>query len=321
MIIPPPQNTLAARIDRAHEDRQEPPREHMGASTLGHHCDRWLWLSFRWAVMPKFPGRVLRLFRRGQMEEATIVEDLRAAGVDIRANGNEQMRIEFAPHIGGSVDAIIESGVPEAPTKRHIAEFKTHSKKSFEEVEKDGVEKSKPMHFVQMQMYMHGTGIDRALYVAVCKDDDRIYTERVRYNAAVALWAIDRGKRLVAANRMPEPCRGASPSWYECKFCDGYDICHGSKTIKPDAVNCRTCAHSTARFANRDDGQWWCERAWVPIPSDESRKAHPCHVIHPDLVPWRLNDLKSDDQTACYEIDGQEVRNGIDGTPSVELLK
>lgn len=316
MKIPEPHNTLVARIDRAHEDRQEPPREHLGASLLGHHCDRWLWLSFRWAVMPKFPGRVLRLFRRGQLEESTIVADLLAAGVDIRANGNEQMRIEFAPHIGGSVDGIIEYGVPEAPTKRHVAEFKTHSKKSFDEVERDGVEKAKPMHYVQMQLYMHGTEIDRALYVAVCKDDDRIYTERVRYNAEVALWALERGKRIVASTRMPEPCAGASPTWYLCKFCDGFDICHGSQKIKPDAVNCRTCAHSTAR----DDG-WWCERAWIDIPREEIRKAHPCHVIHPDLVPWRLNDLRSTDQTACYEIDGREVMNGIDGQPSGELLE
>lgn len=29
--------------------------------------------------------------------------------------------------------------------------------------------------------YMIGTNLDRALYFAVCKDNDEIYTERVRY--------------------------------------------------------------------------------------------------------------------------------------------
>jgi hypothetical protein len=316
MIIPPPQNTLIARIDRAHEEQQEPPRPHMGASQLGHHCDRWLWLSFRWAVMPKFPGRILRLFRRGQNEEATIVADLKAAGVDIRANGNEQQRISFGCHIGGSVDGIIESGVPEAPNKRHIAEFKTHSKKSFDEVEAKGVQESKPMHYVQMQLYMHGTEIDRALYVAVCKDDDRLYIERVRYDAEVAVWALNRGRRIVTSPRMPEPCQGASPSWYQCKFCDGFDICHGSNQIKPDAVNCRTCAHSTAL----ESGVWHCALHDMQIPTDASRKAYPCHVLHPDLVPWKMNPDKSTDSTACYEIDGRDVMNGTDGKASVEVL-
>lgn len=316
MEIPSPQHDLAARIDRAHEEKQEPPRPHMGASQLGHHCDRWLWLSFRWAVMPNFPGRILRLFRRGQNEEATIVADLKAAGVDIRANGNEQQRISFGCHIGGSVDGIIESGVPEAPTKRHIAEFKTHSKKSFGEVEAKGVQESKPMHYVQMQLYMHGTEIDRALYVAVCKNDDRLYIERVRYDAEVAEKYLERGRRLVTADEMPPPMPGASPSWYQCKWCDAHDLCHGSKQIKPDAVNCRTCAHSTAA----EDGTWQCQHHGAEIPTDASRVAHPCHVIHPDLVPWKLNAEKSSASTACYEIDGREVMNGEDGEASKEVL-
>jgi hypothetical protein len=266
--------------------------------------------------MPSFPGRILRLFRRGQNEEATIVADLKAAGIDIRANGNEQERIDFGCHIGGSVDGIIESGVPEAPTKRHISEFKTHSLKSFDDLERNGVEKSKPMHFVQMQLYMHGTGIDRALYVAVCKNDDRLYIERVRYDAKVAEDALERGKRLVRTDELPPPMPGASPSWYQCKFCDGFDICHGSRKIKADAVNCRTCAHSTAR----ESGEWHCQHHDVLIPLEESRKAHPCHVIHPDLVPWKLNADKSSASTACFEIDGRQVMNGQDGFASVAVL-
>lgn len=52
---------------------------------------------------------------------------------------------------------------------------------------------------------MAGTKIDRALYVSVCKDDDRIYTERVRYDKAIAEKAIVRGQRIALADRMPEP--------------------------------------------------------------------------------------------------------------------
>jgi hypothetical protein len=221
MKIPESNHSIQALVDKHHESQAEPPRGHMGCSQLGHPCDRWLWLSFRWAVQPKFPGRILRLFRRGQMEEATIVSDLRAIGLDVRGAGKQQARVDFGCHVSGSIDAIVESGVPEAPKKRHIAEFKTHSKKSFDDLEKKGVADSKPEHWVQMQLYMHGTEIDRALYLAVCKDDDRIYTERINYDQAAADKAVERGRRLALSDRMPPPI-STDPSWYQCKFCDAY---------------------------------------------------------------------------------------------------
>ena len=149
---------IQALIDAAHEAKSEPSRGHMGCSQLGHQCDRWLWLSFRWAVQPSFPGRILRLFRRGREEEVNIINDLRAIGMDVR-KVSSQHRVDFGSHVSGSLDAIIDSGVPEAPSSKHIAEFKTASKKAFDDLVKQGVEKSKPEHYVQMQVYMSGTKI------------------------------------------------------------------------------------------------------------------------------------------------------------------
>lgn len=303
MKIPESDNSISNLIDKHHESLAEPPRPHMGCSQLGHPCDRWLWLSFRWAVQPKFPGRILRLFRRGQLEEATIVSDLRAIGMDVRGTGRQQSRVEFGAHVSGSIDAIIEYGVPDAPRTRHVAEFKTHSKKSFDDLEKNGVEKSKTEHFVQMQLYMHGTKIDRALYVAVCKDDDRIYTERLRYDQEIAERHIARGRRIALSDRMPEPI-STDPSWYQCKFCDAHKFCHETKTT--EHVNCRTCAHSTAK----ENSTWRCERHdGDDIPAEFQRTGCESHVLHPDLVPWQRKD-GLDEWTAVYVIEGRDVANG-----------
>ncbi len=95
MKIPDSDYSISALIDKHHESLAEPPRPHMGASVLGHICDRWLWLSFRWAVQPKFDGRILRLFRRGQNEESTIVSDLRAIGLDLRNFSHQQTKGNF----------------------------------------------------------------------------------------------------------------------------------------------------------------------------------------------------------------------------------
>jgi len=299
--IPEPTHSIQSLIDKHHEATASKPRPHMGGSMLGHPCERWLWLSFRWAVQPTFPGRILRLFRRGHREEETILADLRAIGINILEG--EQTRVDFGAHVSGSVDAIIEGGVPGAPHKRHIGEFKTHSLKSFNDVSTKGVQNSKPEHWSQMQVYMHGTGIDRALYVAICKDDDRIYTERVRYDADAAIKLIQRGRRIAESDRMPPPLSTDS-TWYQCKFCPAHSFCHETKTTQH--VNCRTCAHSTAK----PDSSWTCERfAADNIPVEYQHEGCEQHILHPDMVPWKMKESPYEN-IAIYEIAGQDVANG-----------
>lgn len=296
--------SIAELIDKHHEDTQEGPRPHLGASLLGHPCDRFLWLSFRWAVIEKFPGRILRLFRRGQMEEATIVKDLEAIGLEIHSTGGEQSRVDFGSHVSGSVDGIIESGVPEAPKSRHILECKTHGSKSFNGLQSKGLKSAKPMHWCQMQLYMHGTKIDRGLYYAINKDTDEIYTERVHYDKQAAQMLVDRGHRIALAERMPEPL-SADPSWYQCNWCPCWDLCFGTRTTKE--VNCRTCAHVTPT----PEGTWTCARGGnCEIPLEIQRTGCPCHVIHPDLVPWEWQGGTEDGMAAYYVINGSSYAVG-----------
>lgn len=313
--LPERQSGLIRAIDKAHEDKTELPRPHFGASLAGHHCDRWLWLNFRWSVIEKFPGRMLRLFRRGQNEEETIVSDLRMAGVDIvdEDENGKQFRVDFGNHLSGSMDGFINSGVPEAPKKKHIAEFKTHSDKSFKQLVKDGVQKSKPMHYAQMQLYMHGTETDRALYVAINKNDDTYYTERVRYDRDFAKSIIERSHRIINSDRMPEPCAGASAEWYQCKFCPAYNFCHVNHWATE--VNCRTCAHSTAK----EDGTWHCARWNDTIPTSAQYAGCDSHVFHPDLVPWDFID--GDGISAKYKDGNREFWNGEKGERSIDIVR
>jgi len=300
--IPPPLNSIEALIDAHHAAVEDKPRAHLGCSGIGHPCDRWIWLSFRWAVREAFPGRIRRLFRRGQNEEAIVVADLKSIGIDIKQTGRQQRFVKLGSHVSGSIDGIIDHGVPEAMRTPHIAEFKTHSLKSFKDLEK-GVKASKPMHWAQMQAYMYATKIDRALYVAVCKDDDRLYTERVNYDKAEATRLVERAKRIALAERMPDPI-STDPSWYQCKFCPANSFCHTRRLT--EHVNCRTCARSTPE----PDSTWSCAR-WdsKDIPTDFQHAGCDSHVLHPDLVPWPIKDSGIPDE-AVYVINGVEVRNG-----------
>jgi hypothetical protein len=309
--IPPPKNDIVLLIDKAHEDKPDRPRPHLGASMLGHACDRWIWLSFRWAAREKFSGRMLRLFRRGHAEEATIMKDLAMTGIDF---SKRQANVSFGSHVSGSADAIIEGGVPEAPQTRHIAEFKTHNKKSFDALEKEGVLKAKPEHWGQMQIYMAGTFIERALYVAVCKDDDRYYIERVKFDKEAAEKLIARGKRLALSDEMPPPI-STDPTWYQCRFCPAHAMCHEKQPTQ--YVNCRTCAHSTPK----EDSTWKCERFDAEgIPFEYQLKGCDAHVLHPDMVPWNAKLGEPDEWSLTYIINGKPVVNGGDGFASTEIV-
>jgi hypothetical protein len=313
MEIPKPLNTIASLIDSHHASKNQDRRLHFGISMIGQPCERRQWLTFRWAFVEQFEGRILRLFRRGQNEELQVVEDLRAIGIDVREVGSNQRRVKISGHVSGSIDGIIYGGVPEAPKSQHILEIKTHNKKSFDLLEKDGVQKSKPEHYAQMQGYMLGTGIDRALYFAVCKDDDRIYTERVKLDREFAKKITDKAIETSQANNAPPPI-STDPGWYQCKMCPAWELCHGNK--KTDQVNCRTCAHSTAK----DDGSWHCERWAADIPGDAQKQGCDSHVLHPDLVPWPMVQDKNTQHTAAYEINGKVYQNGEGCIKSKEMI-
>ena len=305
--IPEPTNQLVTLIDKVHASKPRMPRPHMGASMLGHHCDRYLWLSFRWAVAEDFPGRILRLFRRGENEEHTIVADLMAVGVKVVGR---QRRLDFGCHVSGSIDGIAESGIPESPKTPHILEFKSHNKKSFDDLEKNGVEKSKPMHFVQCQVYMLGAGLTRAQYIGVCKDDDRMHAERLRFDRAVAEKYVLRGQTIATSDNAPAPV-SSNPSWYQCVTCSGHDLCHGSKLTKH--ANCRTCCHSTAQ----QDGNWHCTHWDAIIPTEAQYAGCDHHVIHPDLTPWKYEPA---DGGVIWLTQAGPVHNAASAYKSCEII-
>lgn len=309
-MIPQKQHTVQSLIDAYHESQQEGARYHYGLSMAGDKCERKLWYLFRWAIQQKFPGRILRLFRRGQMEEDTIVQDLKAIGIEVVS---QQMKVSYSYGVSGSIDGVAVSGVPEAPNTPHLVEFKTHSKKSFDVLVAKGVQEAQPKHYSQMQTYMHGIGLDRALYFAVCKDDDRIHTERIKYDKQFAEKMIERSIRIARSEEPPIRI-SENPSWYECKMCPALKICHHSEpTVE---TNCRTCIHSTLL----PSGRFKCERWESEIPMDVEKVGCRSHVVRPHLVPWELIESKCTDVTACYLVDGREVMQGEEGFTLQEVL-
>ena len=293
-------------------------RPHLGASLIGKPCARALWYSFRWSTAPKHEPRILRLFLRGHREEDHLADLLRAAGVQVmQVDPATGRQFQFGSgHFGGSMDGACV-GLPEAPKTWHALEFKTHSAKSFKELTAKGVKEAKPEHWSQMQCYMAWAGLTRALYVAVCKDDDRLHLERIDAEPAEAKRLFERADFIVNTPTPPERLSD-DPSYYLCKWCEHADLCHGQAAPLP---TCRSCCHSTPE----PGGIWTCARQQgrtLPVP--EQKTGCQAHRYIPALLSnWATPvDASDADNWIKYQLKaGGEFVNGQppEGYSSEEL--
>src|ERR1035437_5252337 len=179
---------LAANSTALERSQEDGMRAHLGASDIADTCDRKIWYGFRWATVTRHAARTLRLFNRGHREEERFVGWLRAAGIEIDPfdpKTGEQWRISGCNgHFGGSLDGVAWNvpGIEQyncSPQDKILVEFKTHNDKSFTKLQVEGVKKSKPQHFAQMQVYMIKMGLPLALYLAINKNTDEIHAEFV----------------------------------------------------------------------------------------------------------------------------------------------
>lgn len=309
--LPELKSPIVAAIEAAWAADQDEERTYLGASVLGRECERQLWYGFRWAHPPEaFSGRMLRLFATGDVEEERLIADLRRIDVDVlNVDGvSGQWQISFANgHGGGHADGVAIA-IPGAEKTPHVLECKTHNDKSFKALVKDRVQKAKPVHYAQMQIYMHGLGLTRALYLAVNKNDDELYAERVHYDAAAALALVAKAERIVAAHRPPEKLHedpDAKMAW-ACRSCPALGVCHEGAFARR---NCRTCLHATPV----DGGAWHCARHDRTLSVEDQRSGCAHHLYLPGLVPGEQVDADEAAETVSYRMpDGSEWRDGAE---------
>jgi len=288
----------------------EPARGYLGASALGKPCSRALWYGFHWAKPAQFPGRIHRVFQTGHLQEPRVVSDLRGIGCVVNevdpATGKQWGYSEASTgyHLAGNLDGQV-TGVPGAPKTKHVLEVKTSSDKYFKIMQKDGVEKAKPEHFAQMQLYMHWSQCTRALYFVVNKDNDEIYTERLEYSHDKAHALIDKALAIITSDAPPARL-SEDPTWYECKFCDYQDMCHGQAL---PAVTCRSCAHSTPVLTGT--ATWTCAKFDCEIPLEGQREGCDGHRYIPILLERCAKPVDTQGDAVVYEMsNGARFING-----------
>ena len=179
-------------------------------------------------------------------------------------------------HFGGSLDGIAKAPFPVAACEwvggqmqlleeaieigePFLLEFKTHNTKSFVALVTKGVKEYKPVHYMQMQVYMHKKDLNYALYMAVNKNDDDLHIEIVRRDPVIGAALIAKAARVVAAKQPPLRI-GKHASWVDCQWCDYKGPCHKNEPVDR---NCRTCAN----VEPIEDGKWRCNHWQAVIPN------------------------------------------------------
>ena len=238
----------------------------LGASSIGNECMRSVWLDWRGYARKSFPGRMLRLFGTGHLQEDRIVVDLKAAGLQVfeqTADGKQFEFLDPTGHLICKVDGVVK-GVPESSEKPHNLEIKTHNQTSFNAVAKHGVEKSKPMHYIQMQVGMWLGGFTRSLYVALCKNDEQYDVQRIAADPKTQTAVEHKVIKLVEARLRPAGISDDKTS-FTCKFCDMAEVCYGE--VEP-LKHCRTCLNCIPTL----NGTWTCDLTNQPLNIEQQRK-------------------------------------------------
>ena len=268
--LPRHNSALEELIYRSYEvkEAKKPMRlTRIGASGIGEECVRAIWYDWRGFFNGSFSGRILRLFQTGHLQEDRIVQDLKNAGLEVwdrdPATGEQWVYTDGSGHFVCKPDGVVR-GVPGAEKTPHLLEIKTSNVNGFKELESRGVRVAKPEHYYQMQAGMWLAGLTRALYVALRKDDEKYYIERIEIDPKCVEDIQHKILKLTTLSSTPPRITEKEGDW-RCKFCDAKDVCW--KKEKP-LLNCRTCEYALLL----PEGGWQCAKlAKVLTPSDQMK--------------------------------------------------
>lgn len=248
---------------KARQEDEFPFRHHLGASILGHSCERYLFFTFRWVKLPDFSSRTLRIFERGHQEEDRMIALLRDIGMVIETvdpDTNEQIRAKGLPaHIGGSMDGVLHVPANHVGTYGTIMplECKTHNKNSFGKTFGKDLHVSYAQHYTQGNIYATAMGSSHFMYIGLNKDNDSLDIQFPTVDTISANIYINRGRNVIHTDSVTRLAK-TEEKW-RCKMCDFKELCYSSKPAT--SRNCRSCKF----YSPIEDGTWLCQKKYITV--------------------------------------------------------
>lgn len=216
-------------IDAAIAEQKEEQRKYLGASIVGHQCERAVQYNYMatMGLVDKQPvdPRVKRIFDRGNVYEQKAIGWLSAAGFVF--SGHQHSFSDFNGLFSGHCDGIIIDG-PDCGVKLPaLWECKCLQDKSFKAIVKDGLKKYSEAYWVQIHVYMAYLGLERCLYTLVNANTMDLYHFVVELDIDVARQSRQRVERVLTATKFCEmvPRCTSDRNYFICKWCEFASYC------------------------------------------------------------------------------------------------
>lgn len=188
----------------------ENPRKHyLGMSGIGGSACQ-LWHSFYNPVLDEIEPKTLRIFRLGKILEEEVVQLIVAGGGEV--SGRQIAMYDLSNRFCGHIDGIWE--------KYYVLEIKTMNERSWDKFFiAPSLRDYDIVYYSQTQIYMHYTGLKKAILVGYCKNNSKVHAKGVSYNPEYAMYLRNKAVSILnstSPDLIPLTYRGTS----NCRFCD-----------------------------------------------------------------------------------------------------
>ena len=201
-------------------------RDYLGCSSLGDECERKIWYGYR-QRKPVDNPRVQRIFDMGNVIEDYLISLLKKVdGISIfeKDDDGNQYGVEFLNgRVKGHIDGVIV-GLPESK-EPHLLEIKSMKNSVFNQYKKKGLKANSDTYHGQMQLYMGGLNLSNGLFIAMNKDNQELYVERVKFCEFEFKVLKAKAESILNSNTPPIKAYGKPETFFKCKMCNHREEC------------------------------------------------------------------------------------------------
>ncbi len=294
-------------------------RSYIGASAVGHECARYLQYSFRHCIESDFDALSLKRFEDGHYSEAVYIKRIKDAGFSLQHEENgKQYGFSalggwFRGHRDGMFHSLPDIG-PAIWEHKSTAKWET-LKKLVEKDESTALEKWNTIYYAQAQLYMGYEDVNYHVLTAASEGSRKESICLTEFNEKNFKEIESKALNIITSDRLL-PRIGSNQTFWQCKWCDGKDVCWNKVIPKP---SCRNCA--AIEFKTDGNNKAVCQR-WsgvkdgvnvVPSVVEGDIKSlelyKPCHMY--------MIGILSDDEPQV--ISSEKERDGINFIESIGL--
>lgn len=215
---------LKEKLESLKIERQT--RGYIGASVLGHSCDRYIWLNKLPELKYEIDFKTSYIFDMGNATESFLLESIKLLGDVEILDTQTELKL---PYVEGHVDGIIKINGDDL----YILEAKSMKKEYFTKLEKKGVFETHFSYWIQCQIYLYiaikilNQPIKGVILLVMNKNDSSLYQEIINLSEDQAPLFVDKAKRLFDMQEMPLGLYSANemPN-FQCIRCFFKDFCY-----------------------------------------------------------------------------------------------